>query len=62
MTGNDDVTSIKVVRQFEDCIREPKRHLGRKSLAAGILCRALDKSHLKKPTLHARSPLTGGSW
>lgn len=30
MTGNDNVTSDKVVRQFEDRIREPKRHPGRK--------------------------------
>ena len=62
MTGNDDVTSDKVVRQFKDRIREPKRHLGRKWLAAEILRRALDKSHSKNRPLHARSPLTGGSW
>lgn len=30
VTGNDNVTSDKVVRQFEDRIREPKRHPGRK--------------------------------
>jgi len=61
VTEDDDVTSNKVVRQLEDRIRELERHLGRKTLEAEILREALDKSRSKKPTLHVRSPLTGGS-
>ena len=61
MTEDDDVTSNKVVRQLEDRIRELERHLGRKTLEAEILREALDKSRSKKPTLHVRSLLTGGS-
>ena len=56
---DDDVTSNKVVRQLEDCIRELERQLGRKTLEAEILREALDKSQSKKPTLLARSPLKG---
>jgi len=44
VTGDDDVTSNKVVRQLEDRIRELERHLGRKTLEAGILREVLDKS------------------
>lgn len=37
-----------------------ERHLGRKTLEAEILREALGKSRSSKPTLHARSSLTGG--
>ena len=61
VTGDDEVTSNKVVRQLEDRIRELERDLGRKTLEAEIPREALDKSRSKKPTLHVGSPLTGGS-
>ena len=32
VTGDDDVTSNRVVRQLEDRVRELERHLGRKTL------------------------------
>ena len=47
VSENDDLTSNKVVRQMEDCIREFERQLGRKTLEAEILREALDKSRLK---------------
>jgi len=59
VTGDDDVTSNRVVRQLEDRVRELERHLGRKTLEVEILREALDKSRSKKPTLLARSPLAG---
>lgn len=37
VTGDDEVTSNKVVRQLEDRIRELERYLGRKTLEAEIL-------------------------
>jgi transposase len=48
VTGDDDVTSNKKVRQLEDRIRELERQLGRKTMEAGILRDALDKSRSKK--------------
>lgn len=51
VTGDDDVTSNKRVRQMEDRIRELERQLGRKTLEAEVLREALDKSRSKKPTL-----------
>jgi len=57
VTGDDEVTSNRAVRQMEDRIRELERQLGRKTLEAEILREALDKSRSKKPTLLARSPL-----
>lgn len=57
VSEDDDVTSNKVVRQMEDCIRKLERQLGRKSLEAEVLREALDKSRSRKPTLLARSPL-----
>lgn len=59
VSEDDDVTSIKVVRQMEDRIRELERQLGRKTLVAEILREALDKSRSKKQILHVRSPLRG---
>ncbi len=59
VTGDDDVTSNRVVRQLEERVRELERHLGRKTLEVEILREALDKSRSKKPTLLARSPLAG---
>lgn len=59
VTGDDDVTSNRVVRQLEERVRELERHLGRKTLEAEILREALDKSRSKKQTLLARSPLAG---
>lgn len=42
MPEDDDVTSNKVVRKMEDCIREFERMLGRKTLEAEIPREALD--------------------
>ena len=55
VTGDDDVTSNKKVRQMEDRIREHERQLGRKTLEAEILREALDRSRAKKrPCLPGR--------
>ncbi|PVA08747.1 IS3 family transposase [Pelagivirga sediminicola] len=48
VSGDDDVTSNRAVRQMEDRIRELERHLGRKTLEVEILKEALDKSRSKK--------------
>ena len=61
VTGDDDVTSNKKVRQMEDRIRELERQLGRKTMEAEILREALDRSRAKKPTLLAGSLKTDGS-
>lgn len=61
VTGDEDVTSNRVVRQLEERVRELERQLGRKTLEAEILREALDRSRVKKPTLLVRSPLTGAS-
>ncbi len=61
VTGDDDVTSNKKVRQMEDRIRELERQLGRKTLEAESLREALDRSRAKKPTLLAGSLKTDGS-
>ena len=61
VTGDDDVTSNKLVRQLEQRIRELERHLGRKTLEVEILKEALDKARPKKPTLLMRSPLDDDS-
>lgn len=47
VSGDDEVTSNKVVRQMEDRIREFERQLGRKTLEVEILREALDKSRSK---------------
>lgn len=47
VTGDDDVTSNRAVRQMEDHIRELERQLGRKTLEVEILKEALDKSRSK---------------
>jgi transposase len=47
VSGDDDVTSNRAVRQLEDRIREVERHLGRKTLEVDILKEALDKSRSK---------------
>src|SRR5512134_2856551 len=57
VTGDDDVTSNKTVRQMEDRIRELERQLGRKTLEVEILKEAVDRSRVKKPTLLVKSPL-----
>ena len=44
VSGDDDVTSNRAVRQMEDRIRELERQLGRKTLEAEILKEALEKS------------------
>lgn len=59
VSEDDDVTSNKVVRQMEDCIRELEHQLGRKTLEAEVLREVLDKSRSKKQTLQVRSPLRG---
>jgi transposase len=61
VTGDDDVTSNKKVRQMENRIRELERQLGRKTMEAEILREALDRSRAKKPTLLAGSLKTDGS-
>ena len=55
VSGDDDVTSNRAVRQMEDRIRELERQLGRKTLEVEILKEALDKSRSKKPTWLAQS-------
>ena len=50
VTGDDEVTSNKLVRQMEERIRELERQLGRKTLEVEILKEALDKARPKKPT------------
>jgi transposase len=60
VSEDDDVTSNRAVRQMEDRIRELERQLGRKALEVEILKEALDKSHSKKLTWHARSRSSGG--
>jgi transposase len=57
VTGDDEVTSNRAVRQLEDRIRELERQLGRKTLEVEILKEALEKARSKKPTLLAQSPL-----
>lgn len=61
VTGDDEVTSNKAVRQMEDRIRELERQLGRKTLEVEILKEALEKSRAKKPTLLGQSLLKDGS-
>ena len=60
VTGDDDVTSNKTVRQMENRIRELERQLGRKTLEVEILKEAVDRSQVKKPTLLVKSPLKDG--
>ena len=60
VTGDDEVTSNKLVRQMEERIRELERQLGRKTLEVEILKEALDKARPKKPTWLAPSPLKDG--
>ncbi len=47
VTGDDEVTSSKLVRQMEERIRELERQLGRKTLEVEILKEALDKARPK---------------
>lgn len=61
VSGDDDVTSNRAVRQMEDRIRELERQLGRKTLEVEILKEALDKSRSKKPTWHVQSQPKDGS-
>ncbi len=61
VAGDDDVTSNRTARQMEERIPELERQLGRKTLEAEILREALEKAHSRKRTLHALSPLKGGS-
>jgi len=61
VTGDDEVTSNRAVRQMEDRIRELERQLGRKTLEVEILKEALEKSRAKKSTSLAQSPLKDGS-
>ena len=60
VTGDDEVTSNKLVRQMEDRIRELERQLGRKTLEVEILKEALDKARPKEPMWLARSPVKDG--
>lgn len=61
VSGDDDVTSNRAVRQMEDRIRELERQLGRKTLEVEILKEALDKSRSKKLTWHVPSQPKDGS-
>ena len=61
VTGDDEVTSNKTVREMDARIRELERQLGRKTLEAEILKEALEKSRSKKLTLLAQSPRPDGS-
>jgi transposase len=61
VSGDDDVTSNRAVRQMEDRIRELERQLGRKTLEVEILKEALDKSRSKKLTWRAQSQPKDGS-
>lgn len=61
VSGDDDVTSNRAVRQMEDRIRELERQLGRKTLEVEILKEALDKSRSKKLTWHVQSQPKDGS-
>lgn len=61
VSGDDDVTSNRAVRQMEERIRELERQLGRKTLEVEVLKEALDKSRLKKPIWLAQSQPKGGS-
>jgi transposase len=59
VSGDDDVTSNRAVRQMEDRIRELERQLGRKTLEVEILKEALDKSRSKnRPGMRSRSDRT----
>ena len=60
VTGDDEVTSNKLVRQMEDRIRELERQLGRKTLEVEILKEALDKARPRKPTWLVQSPFKDG--
>jgi transposase len=60
VTGDDEVTSNKLVRQMEDRIRELERQLGRKTLEVEILKEALDKARPKKPMWLAQSLVKDG--
>lgn len=75
VSGDDDVTSNRAVRQMEDRIRKLERHLGRKTLEVEILkdpqgpwpqCgrvspKDMDKTRSKKLTWHAQSQRPDGS-
>lgn len=61
VSGDDDVTCNRAVRQMEDRIRELERQLGRKTLEVEILKEALDKSRSKKLTWRAQSQPKDGS-
>ena len=57
VSGDDDVTSNKEVRQMAERIRELERQLGRKTLEVEILKEALDKTRSKKQILLSSSAL-----
>ena len=57
VSGDDDVTSNKEVRQMGERIRELERQLGRKTLEVEILKEALDKTRSKKQILLSSSAL-----
>ncbi|PZX10858.1 transposase [Palleronia aestuarii] len=61
VSGNDDVTSNRAVRQMGERIRELERQLGRKTLEVEILKEALDKTRSKKRTWLAQSQPKDGS-
>jgi len=59
VSGDDNVTSNRAVRQMADRIRELECQLGRKTLQVEILKEALDKSRSKnRPGMRSRSDRT----
>ena len=61
VSGDDDVTSNRAVRQMDDRMRELERQPGRKTLEVEILKEAPDKSRSRKLTWHVQSQPKGGS-
>jgi transposase len=54
VTGDDDLTGNRQVREMENGIRELERELGRKTLEVEILQEALDRSRKRRPCSCAR--------
>lgn len=48
VADDDEVTSSRMVREMEACVRGPERHLGRKTVEVEILREALDKARPRR--------------
>ena len=55
VTGDDSVTSNRIVCEMESRLRELERYLGRKTLEVEIPMEAFDKSRSRKWTVLAQS-------